>query len=343
MHKKLYREQTEYILNIKCSLSCLVVSSGPASNEKNSDFWFLWRMMDAPSRNQSHPPCPPWAVQNGWSSDAPAGPLCNPLPDLQQLSLGCEPSQNLSYNHLQASGVYSKNDVAAFSTRSNSHPSMQYVCKVDQSIPDGLSPTIQERNKPPCSLPYNEAAQPMQHYSPPNAYQAVDPSSYSQHTYRSLLNQPPAQHPFPVSFSCVEPQLNHNQHLASDGGNSGSFVGFNDMLTSPSAPIQQQPLWSFAAFSKGELCVGLVINNIIGIRIKCSKLITIKMTSPTEVFICIFSGSINDFVPTASPLDHNLTPQVVEWTLNVINGSLQSHVKQNGTLGFSNIFVHMDI
>ncbi|XP_032435491.1 protein transport protein Sec24C isoform X2 [Xiphophorus hellerii] len=227
-------------------------------------------MMDAPSRNQSHPPCPPWVVQNGWSSDAPAGPLCNPLSDLQQLSLGCEPSQNLSYNHLQASGVYSKSDVAAFSTRSNSHPSMQYVCKVDQSIPDGLSPTIQERNKPPCSLPYNEAAQPMQHYSPPNAYQAVDPSSYSQHTYRSLLNQPPAQHPLPVSFSCVEPQLNHNQHLASDGGNSGSFVGFNDMLTSPSAPIQQQPLWSFAAFSK---------------------------------------GSINDFVPTASPLDHNLTPQ----------------------------------
>ncbi|XP_023198915.1 protein transport protein Sec24C-like isoform X2 [Xiphophorus maculatus] len=227
-------------------------------------------MMDAPSRNQSHPPCPPWAVQNGWSSDAPAGPLCNPLPDLQQLSLGCEPSQNLSYNHLQASGVYSKNDVAAFSTGSNSHPSMQYVCKVDQSIPDGLSPTIQERNKPPCSLPYNEVAQPMQHYSPPNAYQAVDPSSYSQHTYRSLLNQPPAQHPLPVSFSCVEPQLNHNQHLASDGGNSGSFVGFNDMLSSPSAPIQQQPLWSFAAFSK---------------------------------------GSINDFVPTASPLDHNLTPQ----------------------------------
>ncbi|XP_043967509.1 protein transport protein Sec24C [Gambusia affinis] len=226
--------------------------------------------MDAPSCSQSHPPCLPWTVQNGWSSDVPAGPLCSPLPDLQQLNLGCEPNQNLSYNHLQASGVYSKSDVAAFSTRSNSHPSMQYVCKDDQSIPDVLSPTIQERNKPPCSLPHNEATQPMQHYSPPNAYQAVDPSSYSQHTYRSLLNQPPAQNPLPVSSSCVEPQLNHNQHLASDGGNSGSFVGFNETLTSPSSPIQQQPLWSFAAFSK---------------------------------------GSINDFVPTASPLDHNLTPQ----------------------------------
>ncbi|XP_054895010.1 protein transport protein Sec24C isoform X2 [Poeciliopsis prolifica] len=240
--------------------------NGQASNEKNSDFLFLWGMMDVPSPNQRHPPCPLWAVQNGWSSDAPAGPL----PDLQQLSLGCEPNQNLSYNHLQASGVYSKSDVATFSTRSNSHPSMQNVCKDYQSIPDILSPIVQERNIPPCSLPYNEATQQVQHYSAPNAYQAVDPSSYSPLTYRSLLNQPPTQNPLPASSPCVDPQLNHNQHLASDGGNSGSFVGFNEALTSASAPIQKQPLWSVAALSK---------------------------------------GSINDFVPTASPPDHNLTPQ----------------------------------
>ncbi|KAM4745708.1 protein transport protein Sec24C isoform 2-T2 [Anableps anableps] len=236
--------------------------------------------MEGPSPNQSQPPCQPWAVQNGWSSDPPAGPL----PHLQQLSLGSAPNRNLSCNHLQASGVSSKSGIAAFSIRNSARHSMQYACNdnqvVQQSVPDArvLSPTVQERNIRPCSFPYNEATQPFNpqqipHYSSPNPYQAADPSFYSQHTYRSLLNQPqsPVQNPLPVSPACVEPQLNHSQPPASDGGSSGSFVGCNEaLLASPSAPMQQQPLWSVAALSK---------------------------------------ESMNEFVPTTSALDHNLTPQ----------------------------------
>ncbi|XP_036000083.1 protein transport protein Sec24C [Fundulus heteroclitus] len=236
-------------------------------------------MMDAPSPNDSHAPCQPWGVQNGWPSETPAGPLCNPLPHLQQLSLGVSPNQNPSRNLPQASAVYSKSGLAAFSTWNNPHHSVQYayndVHSVQQGVPDArvlstVPPAVQERNIPPCSLPVtNEGTQPfvpqqIQHYSPPNPYQAVDPSFYSQHTYRSLLNQPqsPAQTLLPVSPSCVKPEL-----TAPDGVNVGSLVGYNESLASPSALIQQQPLWSVAAISK---------------------------------------GGINDFVPNTAALDHNL-------------------------------------
>ncbi|MED6248142.1 hypothetical protein ATANTOWER_027532 [Ataeniobius toweri] len=106
--------------------------------------------------------------------------------------------------------------------------------------------------------------QEIPHYSPPYPYQAVDPSFYSQHTYRSLLNQPqsPAHNLLPAIPSHVDPQLNYNQQPASDAVNLGSFVGYNEAPASPRAPIQQQPLWSVAALSKGSINTAALDHNL---------------------------------------------------------------------------------
>lgn len=235
-----------------------------------------------PSPNQNLPPCQPWAVHNGWSSDASTGPLCSPLPHLQQLSLDSPPNQNLSYNQLQEPA------------RNSTHNNMQYVCNaeqsVQQSVPDAhvlstAPPTVPGRNIPPRSPYRHEGMQPFKlqqipHYSPPNLYQAIDPPFCSQHAHRRLLNQPqsPAQSLLPVSPSRGEPYLNTNHYP--DGGNSVSVVGCNETLGSPSAgPIQQEPLWSFAALSKGKH------HRIIG-KIDLLKLSPIS--SLTEVLISVF-------------------------------------------------------
>ncbi|XP_015257475.1 PREDICTED: protein transport protein Sec24D-like, partial [Cyprinodon variegatus] len=222
-------------------------------------------------------------VHNGWSSDTPAGPLFNPLPHLQQLSLGSSPSQ-------QSSGNNSKCGFAAFSAWNDTHHSAHYVRSDDhslqQSVPDACAsstapPIVQERNIPPYCLPLmNEGSPPLypQHipnHSPPNPYRAVDPSIYSQHGYRSLLNQPqsPTQSLPPVGPSFFEPQLNQlpaSVTMLRPSVGSNENVGSNETQASTSGPLQQQPLWNVAAVSK---------------------------------------GGINDCLPHPASLDHNLTPQ----------------------------------
>ncbi|CAB1460950.1 unnamed protein product [Pleuronectes platessa] len=53
--------------------------------------------------NQSRTPGHQWAGPNGWSPASPPGPLCNPLPIFQHLSLGSPSDQRPGHDHLQGS------------------------------------------------------------------------------------------------------------------------------------------------------------------------------------------------------------------------------------------------
>uniref|UniRef100_A0A3P8SWK9 Uncharacterized protein n=1 Tax=Amphiprion percula TaxID=161767 RepID=A0A3P8SWK9_AMPPE len=234
-------------------------------------------MMDVPSANQSQTTLQPWAGQNGWSSAAPPGPLCNPLPSFQHLSLGSPPDQTPCYNHMP--DLHLQGDLTPFSSRNNTHPGMQYVHSADQRI----IPASQGKNIPLCSLPLrgSEATQPcnprqMSLYSPRSPYQAVSPPFQPPYTHQGLLNGPqsPHQNHLPISPALFGPCETQSPQCtpqpALEGANVGSSGGYTHTLASPTSPIQQQPHWTLPPHSR---------------------------------------GTMNEFVPSAPAQDRNVTPQ----------------------------------
>lgn len=73
-------------------------SLGPLSKEERANQWWLWRMMDVPTANQSQTPCHTWVGQEGWSP-----PSCTQLPSFQHLTLSSTSDQRPCYGHSQAS------------------------------------------------------------------------------------------------------------------------------------------------------------------------------------------------------------------------------------------------
>ncbi|XP_072243466.1 protein transport protein Sec24C [Leuresthes tenuis] len=212
-------------------------------------------MMDVPTSSQRQPSCQQWAVQNGWSTATPPGPINNPLPSFHHLSLGSPPGQTPCYSYPQASGNYSPGDLNALSSRYNINHSMQGV----QQIIPGAS---QGRNIPPCSLPLmNEATQPcnslqMSLYSSHCSYQGVAPPLQLPHAYQAALNGPqsPHQNYLPVSPPLVEQCMNQSKRCSPQpGANVGSSIGFSEKLASPTSPIQQQPQWTVPTHSRGAI------------------------------------------------------------------------------------------
>lgn len=247
-------------------------------------------MMDVPTPNQSQTPFQPWAGQNGWSTAAPPGPLCNPLPSFQHLSLGSPSDQTPCYNHLRGSNLHPQGDLTPFSSRSNTHHNMQYVHSADQSIHriiPNVSSTIpaasQGKNIPPCSLPLrgSETTQPcnpqqMPLYSSHSPYQAVSPPFQPQYMHQGLLNGPqsPHQNHLPISpplFGQCETQSPQCiPQPAFERTNVGTSGGYTHNLASPTSPIHQQPQWALPPHSR---------------------------------------ETVNEFIPNAPAQDRNVMPQ----------------------------------
>ncbi|XP_038560323.1 protein transport protein Sec24C-like [Micropterus salmoides] len=245
-------------------------------------------MMDVPTANQSQTPCQPWAGQNGWSPASPQEHPCNPLPSFYHLNLGSPSDQRTCHDHLQASNQRCQNDIA--SCRSNTPQSTLYV-NADQCVqpitPDAnLSSVVpaasHERNIPPCSLPLmNEGTltrkpQQMPFYSPHSPYQAICSPFQPPYTHQGLLNEPQSSHQKHLSISspsfgqCVNQSPQCTPQPAFERANVEASVGYTHSHASPSSPIQQQPHWTLSPGSK---------------------------------------GTINEFVPNATPQDRNITPQ----------------------------------
>ncbi|XP_037536127.1 protein transport protein Sec24C [Nematolebias whitei] len=229
-------------------------------------------MMDAPAPDQSQPSCRLWAIQNGWSTAEPPGPVNNPLPSFHQLNLESLPHhQTPSFNRLQSPRNDSKSDSAAFSATNRSDYSMQDVNSADQSVQQSFTDplvsstfpaTSQGRNLPPCSLPLlNEgpqhfSPQQMPFKSPHSPYQSSSPQFQPLHTHQGVLHAPqsPNENHLHVSPPVVGQYLNQrlSPQPASDWVNVASSSGSDHhKLVSPASPIQHQPQWMLPAHPGG--------------------------------------------------------------------------------------------
>ncbi|XP_040897876.1 protein transport protein Sec24C isoform X2 [Toxotes jaculatrix] len=234
-------------------------------------------MMDVPTANQSQTPCHQWAGQNSWSTGSPPGPLCNPLPGVQHLSLGSPSDQRPCYDRMQASNQGCLSNPSTFSSRNNTHHSLLFASNTDQSVqqivPNAHVSSVipaasQGRNIPPCSLPH----------SPHSPYQAMCAPFQPPHTHQDSLNGPqsPHQKHLPISPPSFGQCLNQNPHgtlqPAFDRASMESSVhaGYIYSHASPTSPIQQQPQWTLPPHSR---------------------------------------GTINEFVPSAAAQDRTISPQ----------------------------------
>lgn len=230
-------------------------------------------MMDASASDHRQPSCQLWAIQNGWSTAEPPGPVGNPLPSFHQLNLEPLPQQTPSFNHLQSPRNDSKRDSAAFSATNSSYCSLQYMNGADQSVQQSstdplasstVPATSQGRNTPPRSLPpLNEGLQhfgPQQmQFNPPHSpYQPLSPQFQPLHTYQGVLHAPqsPNESHLPVSPPVVGQHVNQRTQTvpqpASDWVNVGPSVGSDPhKLVSATSPIQQQPHWMHSAHPGG--------------------------------------------------------------------------------------------
>ncbi|XP_044052468.1 uncharacterized protein LOC122876325 isoform X3 [Siniperca chuatsi] len=96
-------------------------------------------MMDNLTANKSRIPCQLWADQNSWSTTLTQGPLLNPLPSSQHLSLGSSSDQRPSYDHLQASNQSCMSDLSTLSSRNNTHHSALHKASHISSNPSSTT------------------------------------------------------------------------------------------------------------------------------------------------------------------------------------------------------------
>lgn len=191
-------------------------------------------MMDAPTSNQSRPPCQTWVVQNGWSTEAHQSPACSPLPSFHHLSLASSPDQTSCFNHLQASGSNSQSGVSNF----------------ERTVPDLPVPVPAGGggNDPPSPLPLINSSgtspscgpQQISFYPTNGPYHAVTPPFQPPPTYQGLQNGPQSPHQSNLS-------INH----VFDGTNVGPFGAYSDRRVSSNPPIQQQPQSTPLMHSRG--------------------------------------------------------------------------------------------
>ncbi|KAG7236466.1 hypothetical protein INR49_000840 [Caranx melampygus] len=100
--------------------------------------------MDVPTANQSQTPCYQWAGQNGWSTASSPGPLCNPLPGVQHLSLGSPSDHRPGYQHLQASNQGCLSNLNTFSSSDSSYHSTPCANNAEQNSSVFSSGTVKE-------------------------------------------------------------------------------------------------------------------------------------------------------------------------------------------------------
>ena len=189
-------------------------------------------MMDAHTTNQSHTPCQPWGAQNGWSLAPAQGPSCNPLPDFQQLSLGCS-DQGSGYHYLVPG------DITPVSSRKDAHHTTQHPDNTDQTSQTHFSSMVSTVSPgssiPQYSLPFPDTGKQgyethqMVFNSTQSLYQAIPslPQFHSSHTYRSSPNGPQTTHESykhlplrpPASGQCINLNPMHSPHPAVERGN----------------------------------------------------------------------------------------------------------------------------
>ncbi len=241
---------------------------------RNSNQWWLWRMMDVTPANQSQTPCQPWAGQNGWSPASPQGPPCSPLPSFQHLSLSSPSDHRPGYDHLQASNQGCQSDIAAFPPRDNTHQSPLHANNSDTSVkqitPDAhFSDATRGRSVPPRSLRLmNEVTQPckphqMPFYSPHSPFQAISSPFQPPYTPQGPLNGPqsPHQKHMPISSpslgQCVNQSPQWTPQPATERANLEFFASYSHNHALTTSPVQQQPQWTFVTHSRG----GFMCNN----------------------------------------------------------------------------------
>lgn len=221
--------------------------------------------MDVPTANQSQTPCQPRAGQNGWSPASAQGPLCNPLPGFQHLSLGSPSDLRPCYNHLQASNQGFHCDITAVSSRNDSHhctlhPNNNADQTVQQIILDPhvssmVAAASQGRNIPPCSHPLLNKGKT--HQIPFNSthglYQAISSPFQHSYTHQGSLNGPQSPHEehLPIGSPSYGQCVNQNP-LCSPRPALESSVEYMHSLASPTSPIQHQPPWILPPHSIGR-------------------------------------------------------------------------------------------
>ncbi|XP_040011714.1 protein transport protein Sec24C isoform X2 [Xiphias gladius] len=224
-------------------------------------------MMDVPAANQRQPPFHQWAGQNGWSTAAPRGPLCDPLPSVQHLSLGSPSDPRPRHALRQASDRGCLGDLGSFSSRNNTHRSTLFANNADPSVqqivPNAhVSPVDpaagQGGNIPPCSLPLmSKGTQPckpqqMSLYPPHSPYRATSHHFQPPYVHQGSLNGPQSSHqkPQPItppSFGqCVNqnPQCTPQPAFQRANAESAVSAGYIHNYASTTSPVQQQPQWT---------------------------------------------------------------------------------------------------
>lgn len=225
--------------------------------------------MDVQRANQSQTP-----GQKGPVTASAPGCVYDPLPSFQHLSLDSPSDQTPCHCNLQESNQSFQRDLNTLLPKNNTHPNMIYSNNADQRVQQiirGVSSVVpaasQERNIPPCSLPFmNEGMQycrpqQMSLYSPHSPYQAISPPFQPPYIRQTSLNGPqsPLQKhlPFsPPSFrQCGEEGSPQSPPPAFERTNveSADSAGYiYNHAALPSSPIQQQPQWTLPPHSKGR-------------------------------------------------------------------------------------------
>ncbi|XP_062241021.1 protein transport protein Sec24C [Platichthys flesus] len=187
-------------------------------------------MMDALSANQSRTPSHQWAGPNGWSPASPPGPLCNPLPSFQHLSLG-SPSD-------QRPGLRNHSQVFTEDAELSSQPFIPnaHVSHVDPAV-------SHERHVPPCSLPLVINGTPA--YPPHSPYQPITAPFHPPYSHHVSLNGHQALQ------SPISPPL-FGQCAFEKNVESPVGAGYLQTSASPGSPFQQQPHWAPPSQSRGN-------------------------------------------------------------------------------------------
>ncbi|XP_035020897.1 protein transport protein Sec24C [Hippoglossus stenolepis] len=223
-------------------------------------------MMDALSANQSRTPGHQWAGQNGWSAASPPGPLCNPLPSFQHLSLGSPSDQRPGHDHLQVSNHGCLSDLRNHSQSmvftDNAELSVQHYIP-DAHVSHVVPAASHERNLPPCSLPLmNNGSQPSNPqgasaYPPHSPYQTISAPFHPPYSHHVALNGPQSLQQTPISPPSFGQGADQNPQCARQPAyqknvESPVSAGYVHTSASPNSPIQQQPQWALPSQSRGN-------------------------------------------------------------------------------------------
>ncbi|XP_029365902.1 protein transport protein Sec24C [Echeneis naucrates] len=213
-------------------------------------------MMDVPSANQSQIPYPHWVGQNGWSSATPPGPLCDPLPGVQHLSLGSAQYRRPCYDRLRAS------DPGCLGTLLANHADHS-VQHINLNAP---APSVAPgKDIPPCSLPLTNKwtqtcnSQQLSPHVPHSPYQAIAPPFQPPYMHQSSLNEAQSLHQKHLSVSppsfgqCANqnPQCPRQPEFDRASMESAISAGYVHNHASPTSPVQQQPQWTLPPNSRG--------------------------------------------------------------------------------------------